>query len=49
MCNIELVEHDTQEKMVNAIKNTPNGVVFFDFRGHNEGIVDVHQWGSLIL
>ena len=43
MCNIELVEYETQEKMVNAIKNTSNGVVFFDFRGHNDGIVDAHQ------
>lgn len=43
MCEIELVEHETQEKMLNAIKNTANGVVFFDFRGHNEGVVDVHQ------
>lgn len=43
MCNIEVSFFESEEKLRGHMKSCGNGIVFFDFIGHNQGTVDVHQ------
>lgn len=43
MCTIDVSYFDTEQLVRDHLSGCSNGIVFFDFVGHNQGVVDAHQ------